>query len=139
MIYEEYRDLESSGHIYGYYLDNKCVGLITFRPMRLVDHHPVYYEHPEKVAYLADMTVLKEYRGNGIGTSLMKYAIDMLKKEGFEKVYMKTLEIGKSMSYSIAIKLGFNLLDEITSVDTMKRTDERVDKNDIKIYLERKL
>ena len=85
------------------------------------------------------MTVLKEYRGNGIGTSLMKYAIDMLKKEGFEKVYMKTLEIGKSMSYSIAIKLGFNLLDEITSVDTMKRTDERVDKNDIKIYLERKL
>ena len=48
MIYEEYRDLESSGHIYGYYLDNKCVGLITFRPMRLVDHHPVYYEHPEK-------------------------------------------------------------------------------------------
>ena len=139
MIYEEYRDLESSGHIYGYYLDNKCVGLITFRPMRLVDHHPVYYEHPEKVAYLADMTVLKEYRGNGIGTSLMKYAINMLKKEGFEKVYMKTLEIGKSMSYSIAIKLGFKLLDEITSVDTMKRTDERVDKNDIKIYLERKL
>ena len=52
MIRDEYYDLLEDGHVCGYYLDGVCVGLITFRPMRLKDLHPIHYEHPEKVAIL---------------------------------------------------------------------------------------
>ena len=139
MIREEYEDLYKVGHIYGYYLDGECVGLITFRPMRLKDHHPVYYEHPEKVAYLADITVLQEHRKKGIGTGLMQYAFDVLREEGFEVLYMKTLEIGKSMSYGIAVKSGFKLLEGVTSVDRMERIIKEREEEDVKIYLEKRL
>ncbi len=139
MIREEYEDLLSDGHVCGYYIDTKCVGLITFRPMRLKDLHPVHYEHPEKVAYLADIAVLPEYRGKGIGTQLMQYALDELKREGFQKVYMKTLVVGKSMSYGIAVKLGFKLLEGVTSIDKMERVSNEKEEEDVKIYLDREL
>ena len=138
-IREEFKDLYKNGHVYGYYLNNECVGLVTFRPMRFKDNHPVYYEHPEKVAYLADITVLEEHRKKGIGTELMQYAFEVLRKEGFEVVYMKTLEIGKSMSYGIAIKSGFRLLEGVTSIDRMERVIKERAEDDIKIYLEKTL
>lgn len=140
LIIEEYNSLLTDGYVYGCYLEeDNCVGLITFRPMHLEDLHPVHYEHPEKVAYLADITVLPEYRGQGIGTCLMQYALDVLKEEGFEKVYMKTLEVGKSMSYGIAVKLGFKLLDGVTSIDRMKRVIKERNEEDVKIFLDREL
>ncbi len=137
MIREEYEDLYRSGHVYGCYLDDECVGLITFRPMRLEDHHPVHYEHPEKAAYLADITVLPDHRKKGIGTDLLEYAFDVLREEGFEVFYMKTLEIEKSMSYGIAVKTGFRLLEGVTSVDRMKRVIPEREEEDVKIYLEK--
>lgn len=139
MICEWYNDLYYNGYVYGCYLDQKCVGIVTFIPMRIEDHHPVHYENPEKVAYLSDITVLPEYRGKGIGTSLMQYALDKMKKEGFETAYMKTLEVGKSMSYGIAVKLGFKLLEGVTSIDKMERIVKDRSEEDIKIYLDKKL
>lgn len=139
LILDEYNDLAQDAHICGFYLNNKCVGLVTFRPMRLSDKHPVKYDRPEKVAYMADISVLKKYRCRGIGTALMEHAIRVSKQEGFETLYMKTLEIGKSMSYDIAIKLGFKLLEGVTSIDTMERLVKGRSKEDLKIYLDRAL
>ena len=139
MIQEEYESLSKNGHIYGYYLNNECIGLVTFRPMRLNDNHPVHYEHSEKVAYLADLAVLKNHRRKGVGTALMQYALDIMKEEGFEIVYMKTLEIGKSMSYNIAVKSGFKLLEGVKSIDKMERVIKERNEEDIKIYLEKQL
>lgn len=139
IITEEYYDLHKSGFIYGYYIDEKCVGLITFRPMRVTNHHPIYYEHPEKVAYFSDFAVLEEFQGQGIGTELMQHMIKILQDEQFDTVYMKTLEVGKSMSYGIAVKHGFKLLEGITSLDRMARTVEGANEEDVKIYLEKKL
>jgi len=133
----EYDDLSSTGFVCGYYIDDVCVGLITFRPFRLDDRHPVLYDEQDRVAYLSDITVLSEYRNKGIGTTLMRYCFTVLKKENFATVYMKTLAKG-SMSYGIAIKLGFEKLD-VTSVDTRNRTVEGRDVDDVKIYLEKKL
>ena len=42
-----------------------------------------YYEHSKKVVYLADLVVLSKYRGQGIGSELMRYAWETSKKEGF--------------------------------------------------------
>ena len=139
MIRKEYEDLYKDGYIYGYYLNDECVGLVTFRPMRFTDHHPVYYKHTEKVAYLADIAVLQEHRRQGIGTALMQYTFDILREDGFEVIYMKTLEIGKSMSYGIAIKSGFKLIEGATSIDRMERITKEREEEDVKIYLEKML
>lgn len=138
-IIDEYNDLNAIGFVYGYYIDNKCVGIITFRPMKLTDNHPIYYEHPEKVAYFSDFAVLKAYQGQGIGTALIRHMLNVLKEEHFEIVYMKTLEVGKSMSYGIAVKHGFKLIDGVTSVDKMARTVSDVSEEDVKIYLDKVL
>ena len=52
---------------------------------------------------------------------------------------MKTLEVGKSMSYGIAIKSGFKLLEDVTSVDKMERLIKERNEEDIKIYLDKEL
>lgn len=138
-IVEEYNELYETGFIYGYYIDEQCVGIITFRPMKVTDHHPIYYEHPKKVAYFSDYAVLEAFQGHGIGTELMQHMIKILQDEHFEIVYMKTLEVGKSMSYGIAVKHGFKLIKGVTSLDRMGRTVEGVSEEDVKIYLEKKL
>ena len=139
MILDEYMELTKYGHVHGYYIGEKCVGIVTFRSMLLKDRHPVHYDHPEKVAYLSDLTVLPEYRKVGIGTELMEFALKTIKDEGYERVYMKTLEIGKSMSYGIAIKLGFKLLEGVNSIDKMKRLKKDRSEEDLKIYLDKEL
>ena len=50
---------------------------------------------------------------------------------------MKTLEIGKSMSYGIAIKSGFKLLEGVTSVNKMERVINERKGEDVKIFLEK--
>lgn len=139
MITEEYFVLIKYGHVFGYYIDDRCVGIITCRKMFVSDGHPVLYEHPDEIAYLADIAVKKEFRGQGIGTELTKYVLDVLKKDGYKRVYMKTLEVGKSMSYGIVIKLGFKLLEGVNSIDTMERLDPNRSEKDFKIYLDKEL
>lgn len=133
-ILDEYELLTSGGHVYGYYDNDNCVGLVTYNKMILYNH-PIHYEHPEKVAYLSDVTVSEEYRGKGIGTMLMKYALTEAKKEGYNTMYMRTLQPGQSMSYGIALKLGFKTLDE-TEIVVRERHDENRDITDERIFLE---
>lgn len=131
---EEYKLLTTGGHVYGYYENDICIGMVTYNK-RILYEHPVKYEHPEKVAYLSDLTVLEEHRGKGIGTLLMKYAIQQIKEEGYEMVYMRTLQPGESMSYGIAVKLGFKLLEE-TEIIKRERYDKERNDTDERIFLE---
>lgn len=133
-IFNEYKLLTSGGHVYGYYDKDNCIGLVTYNK-KIYYHHPIYYEYPEKVAYLSDVTVLQEYRGKGIGTTLMKYALLKAKEEGFKIMYMRTLQPGQSMSYGIAIKLGFKKLCA-TEFVTKERHDKKRNTVDERIFLE---
>ena len=133
-IMDEYKLLTSGGFVYGYYEDDICVGLVTFNKYTLYDH-PIKYEHPEKVVYLSDVAVLDEYRGKGLGTMLMKYALDRAKEEGYEIACMRTLQPGESMSYGIAIKLGFKQLQETETI-VRDRHDKNRDTVDERIFLD---
>ena len=133
-ILDEYNFLTSEGRVYGYYLDNVCVGLVTYNK-KLLYNHPIYYEHPEEVVYLSDLTVLKEYRGKGVGTELMRYALLDAKKHGYKIAYMRTLQPEQSMSYGIAIKLGFKLLQE-TEIVVRERHDKDRNTADKRIFLD---
>lgn len=133
-ILQEYELLTSGGHVYGYYKNGICIGLVTFNKSILYNH-PIHYDHPNKVVYLSDVTVLEEYRGQGIGTELMKYAIEIAKHEGYEVMYMRTLQPEQSMSYGIALRLGFKKREETEDI-LRERHDLNRDKLDKRIFLD---
>ena len=134
---DEYALLTSSGHVYGYYEGEKCIGIVTFNNKECYNH-PVCYNPEKKVAYLSDVAVLPEYRNKGIGTALMKHVVNCARNEGYNIIYMRTLKPGESMSYGIALKLGFILLEE-TEVIERERTDENRNTKDVRIFLEKTL
>ena len=141
---EEYNRLSTLGHVVGYYVDGECVGMTAFYKAaneagRADPEHPIYYEHPEKVAYFSDVTVLKEHRCKGIGSILMEYAIETSKNEGCNIMYMRTLQAGQPMSYGIAIKHGFKVMDNVTQNVVQARVNEDRAEEDRRIFLEKLL
>ena len=104
-IFTKYKQ---EGYIYGAFNEEECIGLIAIeRGTR--KEQPVKYESG-KTMYLADVAVLNQYRNSGLGTQLMVYGLMQSKKMGYDRIYMRTLEEGKSMSYGIAKKIGFRQL-----------------------------
>ena len=132
-IWKEYEFLTSGGHVFGYY-ENDCVGIVTVNK-GIFYHHPIKYNKTEEVVYLSDVAVLKECRGRGIGTKLMKYAIEESKKAGYKIIYMRTLQPELYMSYKIALRLGFKLRKETEDV-FMERYDKNRTKTDTRIFLD---
>lgn len=76
------------------------------------EEQPVTYDSGTTM-YLADVAVLNQYRNSGLGTQLMIYGLMQSKRMGYDRIYMRTLEEGKSMSYGIAKKIGFNQIPEV--------------------------
>ena len=132
-IMQEYELLNRGGCVYGYYEEDVCVGMVSYNDSKFYAH-PIHYEH-SKAAYLSDVTVLEDYRGRGIGTKLMKFVVDKAKKENYEVMYMRTLKPGESMSYGIALKLGFLQLKQTEIIDRA-RHDESRNTVDERIFLE---
>lgn len=134
-IFREYRE---KGYIYGAYNDKECVGMIALERGAKVDQ-PVNFPD-ENVMYLADVAVLSNYRKKGLGNQLMLYGVMQSKALGYEKLYMRTLERG-SMSYSIALRIGFkqipNLFQNVErerisgKTETMKNIFLEIDLNSL--------
>ena len=126
-IYEEYK---AAGKVFGAYVDDRCVGLIAIlRGKR--ESQPVEFD-TDNIAYLADIAVLKEYRAAGLGSKLMIAGLFKAKEEGFDKMYMRTLVKGESMSYGIACKVGFEEIDGVYQmVETENVRGERQVKKNI--------
>ncbi len=59
-----------------------------------------------KVAILEDMVVLSKFRGEGIGSQLIDYAIYEAKKEGCKRITLLT-DIGNTKAQSFYQKNGF--------------------------------
>jgi len=134
-IKKEYKQLTENGHICGYYINDSCVGVITFRKF-IFGEHPVLYEHHQKVVYISDLVVLSTCRGQGIGSKLMRYALEVSKKEGFDIVYMRTLQKGLSMSYGLAVRLGFSPIRDVFQAVSQERTTTEREETDNRIFLD---
>ena len=76
--------------------------------------------------YLADVAVLDDYRRKGLGNQLMLYAIMQSKLLGYNKLYMRTLERG-SMSYGIALKIGFKQIPNLFQSVKKERTNGQIE------------
>ena len=135
---EIFREYQEKGYIYGAYNNEECVGMIALERGAKTDQ-PVKFKE-ENIMYLADVAVLNDYRRKGLGNQLMLYGVMQSKALGYKKLYMRTLERG-SMSYSIALKLGFkqipNLLQSVQKervngqVETMQNIFLEIDLNSL--------
>lgn len=120
-IFNEYQE---KGYIYGAYSGEKCIGIVALEK-GVKKEHPVKFEE-EKMMYLADVAVLDSYRRTGLGTQLMAFVVMQAKELGYQKIYMRTLEAGKSMSYGIARKIGFEQIPDVYQNVERERTDGNV-------------
>ena len=98
-------DLKSH-EIYGALVDNKLVGFIT---LRLADTASL------EISWLA---VLPDWQNKGVGTELVKEALNIKAKEGFKICYVKTLaetvsDLGYEKTRKFYKKLGFYTLEII--------------------------
>ena len=110
--YEEiFKHYSEDGLLYGAFLNEECIGLIALT-FGVKEGQPVNFGD-DNVIYLSDVAVKNEYRKRGLGTMLMTYGVMESIKNGFDTIYMRTLEKGKSMSYDIATKLGFEQIPDI--------------------------
>ncbi len=83
--------------------DEKIVGAIWTRIMK-------DYGHVDNLTPSFSMSVLKEYRGFGIGTDLLKKMLISLKDKGYSQV---SLSVQKSnYAFSMYQKAGFDIFKE---------------------------
>lgn len=83
--------------------DEKIVGAIWTRIMK-------DYGHVDNLTPSLSMSVLKEYRGFGIGTDLLKKMLISLKDKGYSQV---SLSVQKSnYAFSMYQKAGFDIFKE---------------------------
>ena len=78
----------------------KCIGTgIVF----YYDSVPSAFNVTGKNAYITSMYVEPEYRGNGVGTDIVKEIIKLVKKRNYTVIMLNASDMGKPMY----VKLGF--------------------------------
>ena len=84
-------------------VEGKVVGAVWTRIMN-------DYGHIDDNTPSLAISLFKEYRGNGIGTTLMQNMLSLLGKRGYKRV---SLAVQKE-NYAVKIykKVGFNIVDE---------------------------
>ena len=84
-------------------IDGKIVGAVWARIIN--DYGHVDDETPSLA-----ISILKEYRGNGIGTELMKKMLTELRTDGFKKVSLSV----QKQNYAVKMykKIGFEIINE---------------------------
>lgn len=132
-IKQEFTELKSNGKVYGYYIDNQCVGLISFYEM-IENEHPVVFDKTKKVLYFSDVAVLPEYRNNGIASNLIKFMIFYSEIHHYDVIYMRTVQPALSMSYPIVVRMGFKIMNGAIENRKMERTSGKVE-TDARIFL----
>lgn len=82
------------------------VSLISWKGAKETEH-PITFEDISKVSYISDSMTIPSYRKRGLQANLMLYALREMKKNGYEYVYLRTVE--ESEMNTLAKKAGMNL------------------------------
>lgn len=84
-------------------VDGKIIGAAWTRIMN-------DYGHVDDTIPSCAISLYKDFRGQGIGTSLMEAMLALLKKRGYKKA---SLSVQKAnYAYRLYLKLGFTVVDE---------------------------
>ena len=130
---EEFLDLYENGKIFGIFVDDEILGLITIKEKyKKWDELDI---DVEKSIYLSDVAVKKESRNKGYGTKLIEFIVSEY-GDDFD-IYLRT-NLDNSMSEGIARKNGFEVIKDKVQTVYFKRTRTDIPEIDKRKYLIRK-
>ena len=75
-----------------------CGGLCLYQEMPSPDNPS------GQCAYLMNIYARKEYRGQGVGKSIVDWLIDYAKRQGITKIYLETSECGRPLYESLGFR-----------------------------------
>lgn len=81
------------------------VSLLSWKGAKETEH-PIEIKNVSKMAYISDSMTIPSYRRRGIQTELLYYALEKMKDNGYEEVYLRTVE-GSEMN-KLAKKAGMH-------------------------------
>ena len=139
-IREEYETNLKDGHIFGYFYNNECVGLVTVVNATTKDH-PIHFAEPDKALYISNLIVMLEYRYHGFGTQISEFAVNFAKENGYKNIYFRYRE-SHEFGRRIAKKLGFSKCHDICQEVTRARTSKfsvRNDNADLRFFMVKSL
>lgn len=76
-----------------------CGGLCLYREMPSPDNPS------GKCAYLMNIYTRKQYRGQGIGTAVVRHLINCAKTQGITKIYLEASDCGRALYESIGFRV----------------------------------
>lgn len=139
MVFQKYNSFDvKDGFIFGYYLDGKCVAILTIRPF-IPGEHPVNFVSTSKTMYLSDIATLPAYRRIGIGTTLLLHAIQQSEILGYDKIYLRSNEKSISMFFNIARRHGFTQIWDLCQEVEFPRIKPIIPSKDLRIFMVKNL
>ena len=88
--------------------------------------------------YVSDLAVLPEYRKRGIGTQLLKYALEVATSEGYEFAYMR-INDNNPMGYNLSKACGFEKDYRHCQVVSHVHTRMLKDSEEFRIFMSKRL
>ena len=138
-IKKEFDSYKKNGYVFGYYIEDKCVGMISAVP---VDSCSVTFDVPDglSVIYVRDIAVLPEFRHRGIGSTLFKNMLEFAKKLGYSYAFFRYSDTNP-MILGIAKKLGFTRDYDACEVISHPRHDDSLLRSDedLRFFMYKKL
>ena len=139
MVYKKYNSFHiKDGFVFGYYLDGKCVAILTLRPF-IPGEHPVSFASNSKTMYLSDIATLPAYRCRGIGTTLMLHSLQTSKALGYKNIYLRSNEKSISMLFGIAKRCGFSQIWDLCEEVDFPRVNPYIANKDLRIFMAKEL
>lgn len=84
-------------------IDGNVVGAVWVRIMN-------DYGHIDETTPSFAISLYKQYRGNGIGTEMMKEMLLLLERKGYKKVSLSVQK--ENYAFKIYLKVGFEIIEE---------------------------
>lgn len=124
-ISEEYTSIAlKSGLVWGYYIDERCVSILTMYS-QIYGEHPIIYPENKKVMYFSSLITLEEYRKRGIATKLLKNALEFCVEHDYEHAYFRTSSnVEQAMFNNIAKECGFFQVSSVNQCNNAQIIDE---------------
>lgn len=138
---KEYEYLKEKGEVLGYYNGEIC-GLLNLINGAKSDQ-PVSFRDNDKVLYISDIAMRKEFRRRGYAKYLVNFLMEYLNNQDYyQDAYLRT-NLNGSMSEGLFIPKGFEVMKNekgiITQECSFKRTRDDLEEVDIRKFLSKKI
>lgn len=106
-----------------YYVAIFCGGIVGVAGFRMLNPMLLQFATTKTPAELCMLYVAKEHRGGkGVGTALLNYVIDEVKKRKYEEIIVRSAEKFADTGWGFYDKMGFCRVGQLQQSETEKKS-----------------